>query len=615
MKKYIITISLFSIFFIFNIYVFFPVLNQSKDLPWSILIQDRNWEILTNKWFKDGYYKEYKWEINTKNDFIKSLINQEDKRFFKHFWIDILSKFRAFYTNIKIWKIVSGWSTLTEQFIKNKYFNKQKRTYLQKVREAYLSIFFSIFYNKNYILKEYLENIYFWNNIYWISWAIETYFKKQDLSELNQEEIKKLLEIIKNPSLANKLPKAKNIDEYPFITNEVLKEFEWKKVREIVYKTTISKKLQDFSFDLLNKTIKELASKNVTNWSLIAFNPNNWEIIAYHWSRDFYNKEIDWQVDVIKQKRQLWSTFKPFLYLQALEKWAEIDDLIIDVENKYNVENSKEVYYTQNYSLKEYWLVRLKKALWNSLNNASVRLWFELWLENVYNFYKKYWFKLDNPSNFYWLWLVLWNASITLEDLAISYSHLLPEFDIDNNFKLTFDINKNYKRAKKDIDKNKFLLYEILSNPDNRDVSFWVNSILNTPIKMAVKTWTSSNFRDNALIWYNSDLVIWIWVWNNDNSSMMWVSWITWAWYIFNQFVKEAFSEWFIKEKNYELPKWVSQYDYFLDFLEYRKELSYKKKKNHKSRLLENYFSKDDVFEKLDDYEIKKLDDMWMILK
>ena len=49
-------------------------------------------------------------------------------------------------------------------------------------------------------------------------------------------------------------------------------------------------------------------------------------------------------------------------------------------------------------------------------------------------------------------------------------------------------------------DKNKFLLFDILSDPDNRDVSFGVNSILNTSIPQAVKTGTSSDFRDNEMI-------------------------------------------------------------------------------------------------------------------
>ena len=62
-----------------------------------------------------------------------------------------------------------------------------------------------------------------------------------------------------------------------------------------------------------------------------------------------------------------------------------------------------------------------------------------------------------------------------------------------------------------EVDAAKFLLYEILRDPDNRDISFGVSSILNTSIPQAVKTGTSSNFRDNTLVSYSPDMVIGIW--------------------------------------------------------------------------------------------------------
>ncbi|MDR0772619.1 MAG: transglycosylase domain-containing protein [Candidatus Peribacteria bacterium] len=55
---------------------------------------------------------------------------------------------------------------MTEQYIKNEYFIKNKRTYFQKAREATLAFFFSLFHSKEKILDDYLQNIYFGNNIY-----------------------------------------------------------------------------------------------------------------------------------------------------------------------------------------------------------------------------------------------------------------------------------------------------------------------------------------------------------------------------------------------------------------------------------------------------------------
>lgn len=606
MKKTII-ISILILTVSFLTYCFYPVIFykwNNLDI-WRIYLTDRNWLVITDKAKPDWYKLEDK-NFNLESEFIKSLLVIEDKNYFNHFWVNILSKFRALKDNLS-WKQISWWSTITEQYIKNKYFEINKRTYLQKSREWILAFTFSINNNKNIILNNYLNNIYFWNNIYWLNTAINIYFEK-----LTEEEITLLISLLHNPWIKSleeksfrnyfekvknklqynfertifKLNKKENIDIFPFVSsNPSLNSLPLRK--EGGYKTSIDSKLQQYAKDILNKTLDELKNKNVTNWAIFAIDPKTWEVLIYQASRDFNSTEIDWQVDVIKALRQPWSTMKPFLYLMALENWAEPEDLVLDLENEYNSFQKWKTYISNNYSLKEYWLVRFKKALWNSLNNATVRLARELWLNEVYKFYKKYNFKLDKTPEHYGYSLVLWNPSIRLFDLVLSYSKLL-------------DLK----------DKNKFLLYDILSDPDNRDLSFWVNSILNTSIYQAVKTWTSSDFRDNLIISYHPDFVIWIWIGNNDNSSMVWVTWITWAGYIWHHIIEKATKLWYITDKQIEIPEWIVESEYCLDEKCFRKELIYKKtNKEYYSRLVENKYSKKDLFEKLSVDEINRLKD------
>lgn len=634
MKKYII-ISIIFLAVSFLVYCFFPVINYYPDYknePWRIFLTDRNWIVITDKAKENWYKKLISLDLNSK--FVKDLISIEDKNYYNHYWIDLFSKLWAIKSNIINWKIVSWWSTITEQYIKNKFFIKQKRTYLQKVREAFLSFYYSFSFLpntlwdnnsnkelKDRILSQYLQNVYLWNNIYWIWWAIEVYFWKQDLKKLTDEEITILLSLIHNPwikSLEEKsfreyfdkvksklaynfdrkifrLNKKENIDKFPFVTNKFSNNWETK--------TTIDSNLQQYAKDILNKTLDELKDKNVTNWAIFAINPKTREILIYQWSRDFNSKNIDWQVDVIQSPRQPWSSMKPFLYLMALENWANPDDLVLDLDSQYDSFDSSKTYLTNNYSLKEYGLVTFKKALWNSLNNATVRIAKELWLNKVYNFYKKYWFDLPKNSEYYWYSLVLWNPSIKLEDLVRSYSALLP--------------NSLYSKEKENIEEQaKFLLYDILSDTDNRDLSFWVNSILNTSIPQAVKTWTSSDFRDNVIVSYHPDFVIWIWIGNNDNSSMVWVTWITWAWYIWHNIIEKSIELWYIKDRNFIIPYWIEEWDYCLDKNCFRKKLVYKKEwKQYFSRLVDNYFSEKDLYEKLTNDEIDKLKDFQIYLK
>lgn len=603
--KIIILISLLLISFLS--YCFYPIISYSPDYenePWRIYLTDRNWVVITDK-AKKWWYKEHYIIYNKHSKLIKSIIKIEDKNYYNHYWINILSKFRAIKDNIS-WKKISWWSTITEQYIKNKYFQGNKRTYLQKLREATLSFHSSLFQEKNIILDNYLNNIYLWNKIYGLSAASNIYFDKTDIDNLSNEEIVIIISLINNPSIKSlkekkfslysekiklrlwfnykskylKLKKKENIDIFPFVTNNNI--------------DTIDAELQEFSKNILNKTLEWLKWKNVTNWAIFAINPRTKEILIYQWSKDFYSDNIDWEVDVITSNRQPWSTMKPFLYLLALLEWANPDNFLIDLETEYNTAYKNRVFMAQNYSLKEFWLVRFKKALWNSLNNSSVRLGKELWLEKVYNFYKDFWFKLDFPSDHYWYSLVLGNPSIRLKDLVYSYSRLVPDW----------------------INVNKFLLYDILSNPDNRDISFWVNSILNTSIPQAVKTWTSSDFRDNLIVSYHPDLVIWIWIWNNDNSSMIWVTWITWAWYIWHQIIEKAISLWYIQNREIEIPNWIEKKDYCLDEKCYRKEIVYSKPwVNYESRIVDNIYSENDIFEELIWNERSRLEEKWFLIQ
>ncbi len=649
---------------LFLTYTFFPIITYPpnyQNQPWSIQIIDRNWNTITNKAKPNWYYKFI--EIKPDTHFIKALLTIEDENYYNHYWIDLISKLWAIKNNITNNKIVSWWSTITEQYIKNKFFINSKRTYLQKSREALLALYYSIPYipstlwiweNKKYlkekILNLYCHNAYFWNNLYGLWAATEVYFWKEKVEDLTQEEITLLISLLHNPWIKSleeksfqnyfekvknklwytfertifKLNKKQNIDQFPFVTNRLLDEINYSPSlatrglegshKNISIQSSINQELQQFTKDILNETLKWLKDKNVTNWAIIVINPKTMETIVYQWSKDFYANDIDWQVDVIKSKRQLWSTIKPFLYLQALQNWANPNDLLIDLESEYNSFKEWKTYISENYSLKEYWLVTLKKALWNSLNNATVRLAKHLWLQEVYEFYETYWFKFDFPAEHYWYSLVLGNPDITLEDLILSYINLLPNYEINTNRNITLQYSKNNIKdlnLNSKIDPEKFLLYNILKDPDNRDISFWVNSILNTSIYQAVKTWTSSEFRDNLVISYHPDLIVWVWIGNNDSSSMQWVTGITWAGYIWHQIIEKAINLWYIKEYNYEIPESVEETEYCLDKSCFRKRLIFQKKwKQYFSRTADWIYDSRDLFEDLDDYEREKLEEM-----
>lgn len=551
--------------------------------------------------YPNGYYKHISTDMSA--EFVKALVQIEDKNFYSHWGVNLPAKLRAIKDNLS-GKKVSGWSTITEQYVKNKYFKNTKRSYLQKAREAVIALYIDATRKKEHILNIYYHDAYFWNRLYGVWAALEVYFGKEKLTQLTREEIVILLSLLHNPGTSSldekyfrkyfdqvktrlgyefertytgKLPKKENVDRFPFVTEK----HKQRPDKEI----TIDAKLQKFARETLQQTLKELADKNVTNGAIFAVNPKTREVLIYQGSKDFSATDIDGQVNVIEALRQPGSTMKPFLYLMALESGANPDDLVLDIESEYNSFKEGSVYISENYSLKEYGLVRLKKALWNSFNNATVRLARELGLWEVYEFYKSYGFELPHPTEHYGYSLVLWNPSISLQQLVESYTRLL---DLNNP--------------------SKFLLYDILSDPDNRDISFWVKSILNTSIPQAVKTGTSSDFRDNLVVSYHPDFVIGVWVGNNDNSSMQGVTGITWAGYIWHQVVEKAIELWYIREHTLQLPPGVEPASYCLDINCYRKENIYKRQeKKYFSRIAEKKYNSEDIFEKLESYETSRL--------
>lgn len=618
----------------FLTYCFFPVIffspNKTKS-PGNILMYDRNWEIITDKSDKNWYYRFI--PISSESKFIKALLEIEDKDYFSHYWIDIFSKLWALKTNVFSGRIVSWWSTITEQYIKNKFFPENKRTYLQKSREATLAFYYSLpflpntlwigksrEYVKEKMINLYAHNVYLWNNNYGLWAALEVYFDKYNLENLTEEEITILISLIKYPGIQsleekhfrvyfdkvkNKLwynfertiftlARKENIEKLPWVTRKKPWLYNPKPIdnynSQAEY-SSIDIDLQLYAKDIINKTLDELSNKNVTNAAVYAIDPKTKEVLIYQASRDFYSQNIDGEFDVIQAKRQMWSTLKPFLYLLALEKWAGTESFLLDIEQEYNSFQEWKSYTSNNYNLKNYWLVRLKKALWNSLNNASVRLSKELGLQEVFSWYEKFGFNFDHHAEYYGYSFVLWSPNMSLENLVESYVKLLPAWEPSSRTPLPKG------EGSKTLEGNKFLLYDILSDPDNRDMSFWVHSILNTSISMAVKTWTSSNFRDNVVISYHPDLVIWVWVWNNDNSSMVWVTGITWAGYIWHQIAEKAISLWYIKNTEIYKPDTISDWEYCLDINCFRKELIYfLENQQYFSAILDNIYDKNDIF-------------------
>lgn len=93
---------------------------------------------------------------------IKCLVSAEDKRFFRHPGIDILSTLRAIIYTLFMGKVQGG-STITQQLVRTMLLTR-KFTFRRKLDEIVLSLLIERKLSKNEIIELYLNNAYFGTN-------------------------------------------------------------------------------------------------------------------------------------------------------------------------------------------------------------------------------------------------------------------------------------------------------------------------------------------------------------------------------------------------------------------------------------------------------------------
>ena len=105
-----------------------------------------------------------------------AIIAIEDQRFYQNDGVDLRGIGRALWQDVTTGKAVQGGSTITQQFVKNATKAQNRRTVLEKLREAALAYHLTRKWSKKKILTEYLNSIYFGNGAYGIESAARTYF-------------------------------------------------------------------------------------------------------------------------------------------------------------------------------------------------------------------------------------------------------------------------------------------------------------------------------------------------------------------------------------------------------------------------------------------------------
>jgi len=395
--------------------------------------------------------------------------------------------------------------------------------------------------------KEYYITFYNWrkdvvlSRMYEDGYITEEEYKKAEIDALTIE--------FKSASFAIKAP------HFVFWVKELLEEkygedavLEW----WLIVKTTLDYNIQQMAEEAFKNNVRTLYENGANNSSLLYVNTDNGDVLAYVGSLDYFNDEIQWQVDMVKNRRQSGSSIKPLIYaLWFMRLPLTLDTPIYDIE--YQVWPDR----PNNADNKFDWLMTLKAALWHSRNIPAIKMFVaEGWEWVVKPFLQSLWLPLSDDIN-YWYPLAIWAAEVSLLEFAGAYSYLTTETPAELNPILEITSADGSVLYKKEIVEKedkipawvKYLIWKILSDPNNR-LAGWVSKFNVSWLTYALKTWTSNmktekwnRPRDWLVAAYTPDNLILMWAGNADASPM---NSNAYGWTIHAQPLKE-FLWWLVK--------------------------------------------------------------------
>lgn len=528
----------------------------------------------------------------------------EDKNFWTNPGFDWYGMARAAYTTLR-GEQVQGASTITQQLVKNVLIPPAERlvrdplsfaTYNRKIKELILSTEISRRYEKKQILEWYLNDNYYGNVAYGVEAAAQAYFGKhvQDLDLVEAATLAPIpqypaLNPIDNPDEAVKrrnlvldqmylqgyitleeaiaaksaklkvAPKRFDI-RAPHFVFYVRRIVEDKYGPEMLYRgglqiiTSLDYTVQQIAEQAARAQVAKLTAdkRNVNDASVVVLRPATGEIVAMVGSVDYFNRDIDGQVNVAISPRQPGSTFKVFNYLTAFAQGYTAASVLMDVRTVFD-DPPNPPYVPENYDRAYHGPTRLRVALASSFNIPAVKLIQLVGPKNVVNTSHRIGISTLNREK-YGLALTLGGGETTLLDMVYANSVLAnrgemagapvepdqrkPGFrtlDPVTILKVTDANNKvlqEFKEPQKErivTEQLAFLMSDILSDNTARTPGFGSNSILKMSRPAAVKTGTTSDWRDNWTVGYTPDYAAGVWVGNADNAEMEHISGVTGA--------------------------------------------------------------------------------------
>ncbi|PIR66700.1 MAG: hypothetical protein COU51_02585 [Parcubacteria group bacterium CG10_big_fil_rev_8_21_14_0_10_36_14] len=586
-----------------------------KKLPSPDKIIDRQVEQTTKIYDRTGEKLLYEFhgdqsrvilELDEISSYVKfATLVAEDRNFYEHHGFDFKGFIRSVLKNILTGSRVGG-STITQQFVKNAVLTPEK-TYTRKIKELLIAYQLENEFSKDEILKMYLNEIPYGSVVYGIESASNRYFAKS-AKDLSIAEAAMLASIPKattyyNPfgshrddlearykyvidsmagegyitkeeaETAKKEDVFSNLQEkassilaphFVFYVKEYLSEILGEQMVEqggLRVTTSLDLDMQEFAEEAITDKKDLINSFNATNASLVALDPKTGEVLAMVGSLDYYDKEIDGNVNVSLRSRQPGSSFKPIVYATAFSMGYTPNTILFDVETTHPTIIEEDGYTPKNYDLKEHGPVSARKALAGSLNIPAVKMLYLAGVEKVLNLADSLGYTTLKDRSRFGLSLVLGGGEVKLLEHVSAFSAFANDgerADITPVLKVLDSKGKTIYEEKIKIKKvlNEEIarqISDVLSDNAAREYVFGANNYLNVGFPAAVKTGTTNDYKDAWTLGYTPDLAVGVWVGNNNNNEMKrGAAGGVVAAPIWNQFIKQAVKD---KTKEFVKPK------------------------------------------------------------
>lgn len=472
----------------------------------------------------------------------RAFIAAEDQRFAHHGGVDWWARVHALWQNVRAWRKVRGASTITEQVVR--LLHPRPRTVWSRWVEGFEAVQLEARFAKATLLEFYLNQVPYARQRRGIVQAARMYFDR-DLDTLSPQEMLTLAVLVRAPSRLDVLrtptaiaaPLAQlaarlhaehvlTTDVYQQIVTQPLRlrapELPVEASHFVRYvhqqaetapptasgrvQSTLDATLQRQARALLDSRLRDLRTQGVTHGALLVVEHQNNEVLA--WANAGGS-----QIDAVLAPRQPGSTLKPFVYGLAFTRGWTAATLVEDRPLDQPIGAGLHAF--RNYSGQHYGALRVREALGNSLNVPAVRaIDFVGNVAFLQHLHHLGFASLRESADYYGNGLVLGNGEVTLFELVQAYATLARQ-GVAQPVRVVREALPQPTLSQRVYSPEvSTLLAHILADPEARLLEFGRGNLLRFPVETAVKTGTSSDYRDAWAVGFSHRYTAGVWLGN-----------------------------------------------------------------------------------------------------